>query len=276
MRLDRALAERALARSRSHAQDLIQSGVVTVDGRVVTKPSFDVGDVAHVSVTGDAARYVSRAAHKLAGALDICEPRGLDVHGVDALDAGASTGGFTQVLLERGAAHVRAVDVGHDQLAAAVRQDPRVTAVEGLNVRHLTSGDEGAGVGLVVSDLSFISLELVIPALVDYAAADADFLLMVKPQFELSRRKLSSKGVVLDPQDRIAAVTQVAAAMEASALVIHEVSRSTLPGPEGNVEYFVWGSGAWQARGKDDDRRARPVLDEGALSARIAQEVNRG
>ncbi|WP_084102644.1 TlyA family RNA methyltransferase [Demequina sp. NBRC 110051] len=273
MRLDRALAERALARSRSHAQELIAAGAVTVDGRAVSKPSLDVSDSADIVVTGDAARYVSRAAHKLVGALERCMPLGLTVQGTYALDAGASTGGFTQVLLEHGAAHVRAVDVGHDQLAPSVREDPHVTHVEGLNVRYLSADDEGAGVALVVSDLSFISLPIVIPALVDFAAADADFLLMVKPQFELGRRALTGRGVVADPRDRARAVTGVAAAMEASGLVIHEVARSALPGPEGNVEFFVWGSGAWQARGQQPDRSGRPVLTGGALSDRIEEEA---
>lgn len=276
MRLDRALAERALARSRSHAQELIAAGAVTVNGRAATKPSLDVDRDADIAVVGDAAKYVSRAAHKLVGAIERCAPAGLTIAGRRALDAGASTGGFTQVLLEWGAGHVRAVDVGHDQLAAMVREDPRVTAVEGLNVRYLTGEDEGAGVDLVVSDLSFISLPIVIPALVAYAADDADFLLMVKPQFELGRRALTGRGVVADPHDRARAVTGVAAAMEASGLVIHEVARSALPGPEGNVEFFIWGSGAWQARGQHPDRSGRPVLTGAALTARIDEEALTG
>ncbi|WP_084078533.1 TlyA family RNA methyltransferase [Demequina sp. NBRC 110057] len=273
MRLDRALAERALARSRSHAQELIAAGVVTVDGRVAVKASLDVGEAAVLAVTGDDARYVSRAARKLAGALDVCEPEGLSVAGRQALDAGASTGGFTQVLLEHGAAHVLAVDVGHGQLVDSIAGDPRVTSVEGLNVRDLTAASAGAGVSLVVSDLSFISLPLVIPALADFAAPDADFLLMVKPQFELGRRALSGRGVVLDPRDHARAVTGVASSMQASGLVIHRVARSPLPGPQGNVEFFVWGSGAWQARGQDDDRRGRPLLEGDALRRRIEEEV---
>ncbi|GMA37341.1 hypothetical protein GCM10025876_35450 [Demequina litorisediminis] len=159
---------------------------------------------------------------------------------------------------------------------ASLRDDPRVTAVEGLNVRELTGAHDGAGVDLVVSDLSFISLPLVIPALVDYAAEDADFLLMVKPQFELGRRALSGRGVILDPRDHARAVMGVADSMHDAGLAIHHVERSPLPGPQGNVEFFVWGSGAWQASDHDHHRRGRPLLEGDALRHRVDEEVNNG
>ena len=270
MRLDRALAARGLARSRSHAQELIATGSVTVDGTVVTRAALDVAETAELAVAPESVHYVSRAAHKLLGALDACAPLGLDVAGAHALDAGASTGGFTQVLLERGATHVDAVDVGHGQLVASLREDPRVTVTEGLNVRDLQPGGPGTGAQVVVADLSFISLALVLPALVRTADAHAEFVLMVKPQFEVGRSKLSARGVVTDPRARASAVRGVADAMASLGLAVHHVARSALPGPRGNVEFFVWGGGAWQAR---PHRPARPVLVGDALDAAIAREV---
>lgn len=271
VRLDRALHARGLARSRSHAQELIAAGAVTVDGRVATKSAHPVSDDAVLDVAPDAGRYVSRAAHKLVSALDACAPDGLSVDGRRALDAGASTGGFTQVLLERGAAHVLAVDVGHDQLSPSIRGDARVTVREGVNVRDLDASTPGAGVGLVVADLSFIALPLVIPALVAFAGEGADHLLMVKPQFEVGRGKLSARGVVTSQAARASAVRGVARAMSDAGLTLHRVARSGLPGPQGNVEFFIWASNVWQAR--SGDAHARPVLDGELLEQAIAREV---
>lgn len=270
MRLDRALAARGLARSRSHAQELIASGAVTVDGTVATRAAADVSEATRLAVAPDSVHYVSRAAHKLLGALDACAPLGLDVRGLRALDAGASTGGFTQVLLERGASHVDAIDVGHDQMAPVLRADPRVTITEGLNVRDLETGGPGTGAQVVVADLSFISLALVLPALVRTADAHAEFVLMVKPQFEVGRSRLSGRGVVTDARARASAVLTVAQAMATHGIAVHHVARSALPGPQGNVEFFIWGGGAWQARAH---RPARPVLVADALDAAIAREV---
>lgn len=272
MRLDRVLHARGLARSRSHAQQLIAAGSVRVDGVVVSKAAADVAESAHLAVDARAAHYVSRAAHKLLGALDVCEPLGLTVRGVSALDAGASTGGFTQVLLERGAREVYSVDVGHGQLADEIASDPRVRSFEGVNVRDLTGDSPGAGVDLVVGDLSFISLTHLIDPLVTFASRAADFVLMVKPQFEVGRARLSGRGVVTDPKDRARAVRTVAEHIQERGLTIHAVSRSALPGPQGNIEYFVWASGSWQAR--EHQEAARPILEAAELDARITQEVN--
>ncbi|WP_200809817.1 TlyA family RNA methyltransferase [Demequina sp. NBRC 110054] len=272
MRLDRALAERGLARSRSHAQELIRSGAVTVDGAVSTKPALMVDEVTSIEVHGQT-DYVSRAAFKLLGALDATAPLGLDISGMTALDAGASTGGFTQVLLERGIGHVHAVDVGHGQLSERIAADPRVTAREGVNVRDLTSASEGAGVDLVVADLSFISLKIVLPALVDFAREGAQMLLMVKPQFEVGRERLGSGGVVTSLSDRAEAVAAVLAEARALGLVVRHVERSMLPGPHGNVEFFVWVGGAWQASDQNATAPAWPVLDDEAQAAAIAREV---
>ncbi|MFW2514074.1 TlyA family RNA methyltransferase [Demequina sp. SO4-13] len=271
MRLDRALHARGLARSRSHAQELIAAGAVTVDGTVAVKPAQPVHEESRLAVAPDAGHYVSRAAHKLIGALDECARHGLVVEGKRALDAGASTGGFTQVLLERGAAHVLAVDVGHGQLAPSIAAEPRVSVREGVNVRDLDASSTGAGVDLVVADLSFIPLPLVIPALVDFAGPGADHVLMVKPQFEVGRGRLSARGVVTDPAARASAVRGVAQAMADAGLTVHRVARSTLPGPQGNVEFFVWGSYLWQAR--HDDAHTRPVLEGETLEGAIAREV---
>lgn len=272
MRLDRALHARGLTRSRSHAQELIAAGVVTVNGVLARKPSATVQEDAVLEINGDTAHYVSRAAHKLIGALDTCAEHGLTVDGMRALDAGASTGGFTQVLLERGVAHVLAVDVGHDQLVSELRDHPQVTSHEGVNVRELTANSPGAGVDLVVADLSFIALPLVIGPLVAFAGDHADFILMVKPQFEVGKGGLSARGVVTDPGARASAVRGVADAMSQAGLTIHRVVRSPLPGPQGNVEFFIWGSRAWQAR--SHRAHSRPELDGETLEQAIAHESN--
>lgn len=274
MRLDRAVTARGLARSRAHAQELIAAGQVRVDGQVCLKSSTEVGEASRLDVSADAGvHYVSRAAFKLAGALDACTPHGLTVAGRRALDAGASTGGFTQVLLERGVDHVLAVDVGHGQLAPLLGENPRVTSVEGFNLRHLSPdtdlGVPASSVDLVVADLSFISLTLVIDPLVSFAAPGADFLLMVKPQFEVGRRGLDGHGVVHDAGARRDAVATVVAHMRQAGLFIHRIDRSALPGPAGNREYFVWGCASWQASGAGQ----RPVLDDVAVAEHLANLV---
>ena len=269
MRLDRAVTARGLARSRSHAHDLITTGNVLVDGELERRPARDVGDDAELTLVDGIDAYVSRAAHKLIGALDVFAPLGLVVEGRRALDAGASTGGFTQVLLERGASHVTAIDVGHDQLAPLLRRDPRVTVIEGMNVRELEAGSPGSGADLVVADLSFISLTLVVGPLVAIAAARGDLVLLVKPQFEVGRNRLDKHGVVTRDADRIVAVTAVCEAAQREGLEIVALDRSVLPGPSGNVEFFVWVRRSWQARGV----AGQPALDEGALAKAIATIV---
>lgn len=269
MRLDRVVYARGLARSRSHAQELIAQGAVLVNGEPETKPSRVVADDVAIALAGATDHFVSRAAHKLMGALDAFGPLGLEVAGRRALDAGASTGGFTQVLLERDIGHVTAVDVGHGQMSPVIAADSRVTVVEGLNVRDMEQGSPGAGADLVVADLSFISLTLVIPALRAVAADHADFVLMVKPQFEVGKRGLDKHGVVVSSALRAEAVATVCESAERAGLVVRAVERSPLPGPSGNVEFFVWVSQSWQARGAAQER----VLAGHALSAAIATLV---
>lgn len=239
-RLDTELVRRGLARSRKQAGDLIAAGRVAVDGQPVARSAVQVTQERTVTVQPDAddPGYASRAGHKLAGALDALP--GIDVAGRRCLDAGASTGGFTDVLLRRGAAHVVAVDVGHDQLVERLRADPRVEVREGVNVRSLARGDIDPAPSLVVADLSFISLTLVLPALAEVATPDADLLLMVKPQFEVGRERLGSGGVVRQPSLWVDAVVGVARAATGLGLGAREVVRSALPGPSGNVEFFVW------------------------------------
>ena len=234
MRLDQALVSRGLARSRQHASELIRSGQVTVDGVVASKPSLPVVEAAQLEAPTDA--YVGRAAHKLLGAL---ADSGTAVAG-RALDAGASTGGFTQVLLEAGAERVYAVDVGHDQLVAALREDHRVVVHEGTNLRDLTVDHvEGEPVDVVVADVSFISLRLLLAPMLGVLRPDGVALLMVKPQFEVGRERLGAGGVVRDERDRIAAVDGVAKAAEALGWSENWRGTSQLPGPAGNVEYFL-------------------------------------
>jgi 23S rRNA (cytidine1920-2'-O)/16S rRNA (cytidine1409-2'-O)-methyltransferase len=237
-RLDAELVRRHLARSREHARELIDAGSVRVRGTVATKAATQVEDSDAIVVDESAEdHYVSRGAHKLLGALAAFPE--VRIEGRDCLDAGASTGGFTQVLLERDAARVLAVDVGYGQLAWSVRTDPRVTTIERTNVRTLTIEQLPYRPAVVVADLSFIPLGLVLPALSSVAEADADFLLMVKPQFEVGR-ELVGDGVVRDPALRAMAVAQVAAGADDAGLGLLGVAASPLPGPSGNVEYFLW------------------------------------
>jgi 23S rRNA (cytidine1920-2'-O)/16S rRNA (cytidine1409-2'-O)-methyltransferase len=191
-----------------------------------------------ITLKDDHAEFVSRGGHKLAGALDKFTQ--IDVSGKTALDAGASTGGFTDVLLKRGAKKVVAVDVGYGQLAWELQKDTRVKILDRVNVRNLTPAQVGEEIDLVVADLSFISLKLVLPALISVAKESADFLVMVKPQFEVGKEKLGAGGVVRDVHLRKEAVVAVAGAAFALNLGTLGVVASPLPGPSGNVEYFLW------------------------------------
>jgi 23S rRNA (cytidine1920-2'-O)/16S rRNA (cytidine1409-2'-O)-methyltransferase len=271
-RLDAELVRRGLFRSREQAAAAIAEGRVLVDGRPATKPATGVAaDTSLRLVDPDRVEYASRGAYKLLGALeefggpDHPEPR-LVVSGRRCLDAGASTGGFTDVLLRAGAASVIAVDVGYGQIVWRLRTDPRVRVLDRTNVRHLTQEDLDGPVEVVVSDLSFISLPIVLPALVgctDPAAEPpADFVLLVKPQFEVGRDRVGRGGVVLDPALRAEAVRGVAAAAAELGLGVRGLRPSPLPGPAGNVEYLLWlASGA-------------PALDEDELDRQTRREVS--
>nr|WP_296074459.1 TlyA family RNA methyltransferase [uncultured Actinoplanes sp.] len=241
-RLDAELVRRKLARSREQAAALVAAGRVQVRGTVAHKVAAMIDPADPVLVTGEdpANEYVSRGGHKLAGALEAFGPRGLGVRGRRCLDAGASTGGFTDVLLRAGAARVVAVDVGYGQLAWPIRTDERVTVLERTNVRTLTPEMIGGTVDLTVADLSFISLRLVLPALAACTAPDGDLALMVKPQFEVGKDRVGAGGVVRDWRLRAEAVLDVASAAAGLGLGVAGVTASPLPGPSGNVEFFVW------------------------------------
>ncbi len=250
---------------------MIAAGRVRVDGSVAAKAATQVDPGQALLVTqevGAEAPYASRGALKLAGALDALGSQGPAVAGRRALDAGASTGGFTDVLLRRGVEHVVAVDVGYGQLAWHLRQDARVTVLDRTNVRSLRAEDVAPAPSLVVADLSFISLTLVLPALVGASAADADLLLMVKPQFEVGRESLGHGGVVRDPQLRVRAVRTVADAAAGLGLETVAVVASPLPGPSGNVEYFAW----FRRRGVAE----APAGSGELLDAMIARAVETG
>lgn len=242
LRLDAELVRRGLARSREHASELISAKRVKVAGAVATKAATGVTtDVALVVLEDpDRPDYVSRGGYKLAGSLAAFEPLGLSVAGRRCLDAGASTGGFTDVLLRHGAAEVVAVDVGYGQLAWSLQQDPRVHVHDRTNVRELTSDQIGGPVDVVVGDLSFISLLLVLDALLGVTKPDGDLALMVKPQFEVGKDRVGKGGVVRDPALRAEAVSAVSAAAAERGWGTRAVTTSPLPGPSGNVEFFLW------------------------------------
>ena len=242
-RLDAELVRRGLARSRQDASDLIDAGRVSVAGTLASKAATQVQTGDAITVTDDGPgieRYASRGALKLLGALSVFTPSGLRVSGRRCLDAGASTGGFTDVLLRHGAVEVVAVDVGYGQLAWSLQSDARVLVRDRTNVRDLTVTDTEGLVDLVVADLSFISLRLVLPALLRVSSLDADLVLMVKPQFEVGKERLPSGGVVRDAGLRREAVLAVATDAAAAGLGVKGVTASPLPGPAGNVEYFLW------------------------------------
>jgi len=248
-----------MARSREQAAELIAGGQVMVGGQQAAKPATQVSRDAPIQVRHDDGDpgYVSRGGYKLAGALAVFT--NLGVTGRNCLDAGASTGGFTDVLLRAGAAHVTAADVGYGQLAWSLRTDPRVTVLDRVNVRELDSGQLSPEPDLVVADLSFISLTLVLPALRECASEQGDFVLMVKPQFEVGKGKVGAGGVVRDTTARGDAVRTVAQAAAKLGLGVRGITASPLPGPAGNVEYFVW------------LRAGAPPLDETELERAIEE-----
>jgi len=252
-RLDVALVERGLARSRHQAAALIGAGRVQLGPVTATRASAQVADDDPVQVAIDPADpgYASRAAYKLAGALD--DWGGPVVAGRDCLDVGASTGGFTDVLLRRGARRVVAVDVGHGQFLDSLAADPRVEQREGVNARDLRSGDVDPAPHLITADLSFISLRLVLAPFVDVAAPGADLVVLVKPQFEVGKDRLGSGGVVREPQHRREAVVGVIETAHVLGLTVRGLTISSLPGPAGNVEYPLWLSLADGVPERDDE-----------------------
>ncbi|MET3963755.1 23S rRNA (cytidine1920-2'-O)/16S rRNA (cytidine1409-2'-O)-methyltransferase [Marmoricola sp. OAE513] len=263
LRLDAELVRRGLARSRDHAAELIADGRVTVQGQRATKPATGVTTDSDLVVRADPDKpdYVSRGGHKLAGALAAFAPRGLSVVGRRCLDAGASTGGFTDVLLRAGAAEVVAVDVGYGQLAWSLQSDDRVHVHDRTNIRELTPDLIGGPVDVVVGDLSFISLRLVLEALIGVTRPDGDLALMVKPQFEVGKDRLGKGGVVRDPAHRADAVLRVAEDAAERGWGAVGVAVSPLPGPSGNVEFFLW------------LRKGTPSIGEPEITAEASRSV---
>jgi len=249
-RLDAELVRRDLARSRQQASELIAAGRVRVNRMVASKPATQVDDAAPITVDAPTRQYVSRGAHKL---LEPLAEFGIEVAGRHALDAGASTGGFTQVLLEAGVAQVVAVDVGYGQLAWSLQQDSRVSVLDRTNVRHLTPEQLPYSPDLVVADLSFISLTKVLSALAAVSAQDADLVLLVKPQFEVGRGQVGKGGVVRDPAAHAGAIRRVAGSAADLGFGVAGLRRSPLPGPSGNIEFVIW------------LRRGAPALPDSAV-----------
>jgi 23S rRNA (cytidine1920-2'-O)/16S rRNA (cytidine1409-2'-O)-methyltransferase len=259
-RLDAELVRRGLLGSRRQAVEAIVAGRVRVGGSPAPAPARLVAPDEPIQVAGDPPRFVSRGGEKLAAALDRF---GLDVVGCRALDAGASTGGFTDCLLQAGAIHVDAVDVGRGQLAWSLRDHPRVTVRERVNVRHLQPDDLGGPVDLTVADLSFISLVTVAPALARCTRPDGDLVLLVKPQFEAGRARLGKGGVVRDPEVHRAVLREVRDGLRDAGLHIVGVLRSPLRGADGNVEFLAH----CDARG--------PALDAAALDDVVSEVDHR-
>lgn len=237
MRLDLLLLQKGLASTRSKAQDLIRNGQVSVAGNVVTKAGAEVPEGAEVAVAGAEHPYVSRGGLKLAAALD---GFGLSVSGRRALDVGQSTGGFTHCLLMRGAASVVGVEVGHGQLAPSLAGDPRVVLIERQDIRELDPAKLGERFDLCVADLSFISLELVLPALPAFLLPHADLVLLVKPQFEVGPGEIGGGGIVRDPAARAGALAKVEKLCSLRGFTVAGKMESPLTGGDGNVEYLLY------------------------------------
>jgi 23S rRNA (cytidine1920-2'-O)/16S rRNA (cytidine1409-2'-O)-methyltransferase len=236
-RLDAELVRRELTTSRNEAQALIAANRVLVNGSVADKPSRQVAPGDAVVIDGPPPRFVGRGATKLDHALDVF---GVDVRGRRALDAGASTGGFTDCLLQRGAAHVVALDVGHGQLHERLRADPRVTNLERHNVRHVAADQIGGPVDLVVGDLSFISLQLVIPRLTALCKPGSPMVLLVKPQFEAGRQEVDrGRGIITDPAIHQRVRDEIDAALVGAGCSVLGWTDSPITGADGNREFLV-------------------------------------
>lgn len=248
-RLDAALVSRGLAVSRTQAKTLVTGGAVLVDGTPVDKPSFpvlpDQQVVVRDSPTGGeadwiTAGWVGRGALKLVHAFAVWAPEGLSVQGRRCLDVGASTGGFTQVLLDRGAAEVVALDVGHGQLDPRVGERPEVVDLSGTSIRDVDASTIGGAVGAVVGDVSFISLRHVLPVLPGLCRDDAEVVLLVKPQFEVGAARLGRNGVVRSARDRSDTLREVVDLAGRAGFAVGGIERSPVVGGGGNIEYLLW------------------------------------
>ena len=237
MRADSYLTAQGYVVSRQRAKALIESGDVTVDGRILRKPSEEIDETcAHTVAVNDTQKYVGRGGYKLEGALDAF---GIDVTGLSAIDVGASTGGFTDCLLQRGAVHVTAIDAGVGQLAKKLCEDERVRSIEHFNARELTADAVGGRVDLIVMDVSFISATYIIPAVYDVLADGGDFICLIKPQFEVGRSGLGKGGIVKDSKVRDSAVKKVTDFAASVGFSIKGLVQSSIKGGDGNIEFLA-------------------------------------
>ena len=237
IRLDSLLVQRGLAPSQEKAQALIMAGSVLVKENVVDKAGALVAREAEIRLKGSELPYVSRGGVKLKGALDSFP---IDLHDLVVLDVGSSTGGFTDCLLQEGAAKVYALDVSYGQLAWKLRDDPRVVPIERTNIRHFTGEGIVESVGLATIDASFISLKLVIPAVLRIIAPDAALLALIKPQFEVDKNEVGQRGVVKDPELHRRVIEEITAFCQKNYLEVVGVCASPLDGPAGNKEFFIY------------------------------------
>lgn len=235
-RIDAELADRGLFTSRERARAAVLAGDVRVDGEVVTKAGHPISEDAVIEVA-ERQRFVSRGGDKLAGALEVFD---VAIEGRRAVDVGASTGGFTDCLLQRGAASVCAVDVGYGQLAWSLRTDDRVTVFERTNIRHADPVELGAPFDIVVIDVSFISLRVVMGHLLELLGESGDLVALVKPQFEAGKGRVGKRGVVRDPAVHIDVLEAAVETAREGGLVIRGLTFSPIKGPEGNIEFWMW------------------------------------
>ena len=236
LRLDEVLIKRGFYTSRSRARDAVLRGTVRVDGILAVKPAQNSAHDAHIEIIDAAQKYVSRSALKLKHALEYFK---IDVTGLNGLDIGASTGGFTQVLLEHGAAHVTAIDVGHGQFVAWLKSRDRVTSIEGLNSRDLTAGHLAHAVGIIVCDVSFISLKLALPAALNLVERGTHLVALVKPQFEAGREMVGRSGLVTDPAEHSRVCDEITAFLEDQNWEVIGLTPSSIEGSDGNQEFLV-------------------------------------
>ncbi len=238
MRLDIFLCERGLVSSRTEAKNFITEGAVRVGGKVITKPSFDIYDE-EIDITLDKSskKYASRAGLKLEWALD---KFGIDPDGKKALDIGASSGGFTDCLLQKGASHVIAVDSGSGQLISRLREDERVTVIENYNARYMSAEDIDYAPDICVMDVSFISATYIIPEIVDVLTAGGEFVLLIKPQFEVGKSALGKGGIVKDADKRRSAVDKVISFAKNCGFEFLDLTESPIQGGDGNIEYLAY------------------------------------
>lgn len=263
MRLDVYLTESGLVKSRSKAAEYISGGFVKVNGKTALKASLSISLEDEVLLVGKPYNYVSRGGVKLEGALDRFR---ISVAGKTALDIGASTGGFTDCLLQRGAAKVYAVDSGKDQLDPTLREDPRVVSIEGFNARELDFDTIGQRCGIIVSDLSFISQTYIIPTLSSVSEEDCIFISLIKPQFECGREALNKNGIVKDRKFHVSAIKKVLSCAEEHGFIPVDLMKSTIQGGDGNVEYLFMakrmGGGSPEAGSSIHDDVIRKVVNE--------------